>query len=252
MSVSLMLAAIAMPAGAPARSVKIRVMSGGAPKEVFALLTPQFEKQTGHKVHFTYAVITELRKKLAAGEKTDVIVMPAPAIDGYMKEGKTRPESRATFGIVRLSMVVKQGAALPDISTPEKFRQVLLNARSVVLATPGATPSGTHMAKVIEQLGIADATAKKVIHRPALDGGVQTVAGGEADLGIYPTSEVVNINGVTVAGPLPQELQLDTLYGAAVVADSAVVVPAAAFVKYLADPANRKVWKAGGFDPTAD
>ena len=41
----------------------IHVMSGGAPKEVFALLAPKFEQQTGNKLKFTYAVITELREK---------------------------------------------------------------------------------------------------------------------------------------------------------------------------------------------
>jgi ABC-type molybdate transport system substrate-binding protein len=52
----------------------IHVMSGGAPKEVFALLAPKFEQQTGNKVKFTYAVITELREKLRAGATADVLV----------------------------------------------------------------------------------------------------------------------------------------------------------------------------------
>ena len=73
----------------------------------------------------------------------------------------------------------------------------MLAARSVVHATPGKTPSGTHMGKVMEQLGIADAMEKKVIHRPALEGGVQLVAEGQAEIGIYPASEVANIKGLS-------------------------------------------------------
>ena len=61
------------------------------------------------------------------------------------------------------AVVVKAGAARPDISSAEKFRDAMLAARSVVHATPGQTPSGTHMGKVMEQLGIADAMAKKVL-----------------------------------------------------------------------------------------
>ena len=132
----------------------------GAPKEVFALLTPKFEKQTGNKVKFTYAVITALREKLAAGEKADVLVLPVPVLDGLAKEDKVRADARATFGIVGISVVVKEGAPKPDISTKEKFKEAMLAAHSVVHATPGKTPSGTHMGKVIEQLGIADAMAK--------------------------------------------------------------------------------------------
>jgi molybdate transport system substrate-binding protein len=227
----------------------ILVMSGGAPKEVFALLTPKFERQTGNEVEFTYAVITALREKLAAGEKADVLVMPVPVLDGLAKDGKVRADSRTTFGIVGISVVVKDGAARPDISSKEKFRAAMLAARSVVHATPGQTPSGTHLGKVMEQLGIAEAMAKKVIDKPALDGGVQLVAGGEADIGIYPTSEVASINGLTIVGPLPVGIDFNIVYGGAATADSAAPDAAAAFVKFMAAPENRSAWKDAGFDP---
>lgn len=230
-------------------ATEIHVMSGGAPQEVFALLTPKFEQQTGNKVKFTYAVITALREKLAAGEKADVLVMPVPLLDGFAKDGKLRADSRATFGIVGISVVVKEGAARPDISTKDKFRAAMLAARSVVHATPGKTPSGTHMGKVLEQLGIADAMAKKVIHKPALDGGVQLVAAGEADIGIYPASEVAHVKGLTIVGPLPAGIDLNIVYGGAALADSAVPDAAAAFVKFMAAPENRAAWKDAGFAP---
>src|SRR5438105_1178976 len=124
---------------------EIRVMSGGAPKEVFAQLAPKFEQQTGNKVLFIYDVLTALREKVAAGEKVDVLVMPVPMLAGYAKDGKLRANSQATFGTVGTNVVVKEGAPRPDISTKEKFREAMLAARSVVHATPGKTPSGTHM-----------------------------------------------------------------------------------------------------------
>jgi molybdate transport system substrate-binding protein len=233
----------------PASTVEILVMSGGAPKEVFALLTPKFEQQTGHKVKFTYAVITALREKLAAGEKADVLVMPVPVLDSYAKDGKLRAGSRATFAIVGIRVVVKEGAVLPDISTKEKFRSAMLAARSVVHATPGKTPSGTHMGKVMEQLGIADAMAKTVIHKPALDGGVELVANGDAEIGIYPASEVAGIKGLRIVGPLPPGIDLDIVYGGAATADSVAGETAAAFVKFMAAAEYRSVWKEAGFDP---
>jgi molybdate transport system substrate-binding protein len=235
----------------PASAETIHVMSGGAPKEVFALLTPKFAQQTGNQVRFTYAVITALREKLAAGEKADVLVLPAPVLDALAKDGKVRADSRATFGTVGISVVTKQGARPPDISSKESFRDAMLAARSVVHATPGQTPSGTHMGKVMEQLGIADAMAGKVIHKPALDGGVQLVAAGEADIGIYPASEVAGVDGLTVIGSLPPGLDLDIVYGAAVSADSAAPDAAAAFVRFMAAAENRSVWKQAGFAPPA-
>lgn len=163
-----------------------------------------------------------------------------------------RADSRATFGTVGISVVVKEGAPRPDISSKEKFREAMLAARSVVHATPGKTPSGTHMGKVIEQLGIAEAMAKKVILKPALDGGVQLVVAGQADIGIYPASEVASVKGLTIVGPLPAGIDFEIVYGAAATADSAAPDAAVAFVKFMAAPENRSVWKEAGFEPPAN
>jgi molybdate transport system substrate-binding protein len=229
----------------PVLATEIHVMSGEAPKEVFALLTPRFEQQTGNKVKFTYAVITALREKVAAGEKADVLVMPVQVLDGLEKEGKVRADSRATFGIVGTSVIVKEGAPRPDISSKDKFRAAMLAARSVVHATPGKTPSGNHMGKVMEQLGITEAMKKKVIY----DGGAQLVAAGQAEIGIYPTSEVAHVKGLTIVGMLPAGIDFNTVYGGAAVADSGAPDTAAAFVKFMAAPENRGAWKDAGFDP---
>jgi len=72
-------------------AAEIHVMSGGAPKEVFALLAPKFEQQTGNKVKFTYAVITELSEKLGAGATADVLVLPTPVLDSLAKDARCAP-----------------------------------------------------------------------------------------------------------------------------------------------------------------
>src|SRR5690349_22802107 len=234
-----------------ASNTTLHVMSGGAPKEVFALLTPQFEQRTGHQVRFTYAVITALRDRIAAGERTDVLVLPAPVLDALAKEGKVRADARAVFGTVGIIVVTRRGVRPPDISTKEKFRDAMLAARAVVHATPGQTPSGTHMGKVMADLGIAGEIAKKVIHKPALDGGVQLVVAGEADIGMYPASEVAGVDGLTVVGSLPPRLDLAIVFGAAVSADSVLADAAAAFVQFMAAAENRAVWKNAGFAPPA-
>ncbi len=229
--------------------VEIHLMSGYAPKEVFVRLAPQFEKKTGDKPILHYAVLSVIRDKLTAGERPDIIVMPVPLIEGYVTQGLARADARATLGIVGTGVVIKQGAKVPDISSRDAFRQALLDARSVTHAPPAATPSGAYCAKMLEQLGIADVMAKKVIHKPALEGGLAAVASGEAEFGIFPKSEIVNVDGLQLVGLLPQGVQFNNVYGAAVVVGSKAAEPAAAFVRFLADPANRPVWTNAGFDP---
>jgi molybdate transport system substrate-binding protein len=229
---------------------EIRVMSGGAPKELFAHLTPKFEQQTGHKVQFNYVLIPALREKVAAGEKTDVLVMPVSALKDFAKDGKVRADTLAPFGTVSISVIVKEGAAKPDISTVDKFREAMLAARSVVHATPGKTPSGIHMGKVLDQLGITDAIAKKVVHKPALEGGAELVANGQAEIGIYPASEVVEVKGVTIVGPLPKGIDLTILYGGAAMTGTSQA--ATDFVKFMSAPENRAAWRHAGFEPPGD
>jgi len=246
-----LLATLASSLGSAALAADIHVMSGGAPKEVLAVLTPVFEKQTGHKVQFTFAVISAMQQKLAAGERPDMMLMPVPAIDKLVQARTFRSEGRATLGTVKVGMIVRQGAPVPDISTLEKFKQVMLGAKSVVQANPAATPSGAHLAKVWEQLGIADAMKPKTTFSNALDGGVSAITKGEAEIGLYPLSEVIAEKGVTVVGLIPDAVQLNTVYGAAVLVANTSPEPAAAFIRFLADPANAKYWKDAGFEPAA-
>jgi len=227
----------------------LRIFSGGAPQEIFKQLTPQFERQSGHKVDFVFAVMSALREKVAVGETADVLVMPTNILDGYEKDGIVRSQGRAVLGLVAINAVVREGAPKPDLSTPDKVRQVILKARAITHATPGETPSGTHMGKLIETLGIEEAMKGKFIHRSALRGGVELVASGEAEIGFYPKSEVINVAGLSLAGPLPGPIQLTTIYGAAVTAKSEAPEAGGAFIAFMTDPQHRAVWTSGGFDP---
>jgi len=106
------------------------------------------------------------------------------------------------------------------------------------------------MAKVIEQLGIADAVKNKVVYRAALNGGVDLVADGVADIGIYPASEVANAKGITLVGALRAHCSSNVVYGAASLRTMRRPRPRrASSPKFLADPANRNRWKKAGFDP---
>jgi molybdate transport system substrate-binding protein len=234
-----------------ARVATIQVMSGGAPKEVLAVLTPQFEKETGHKVHVTYIVISAMQEKLSAGERPDMVLMPVPAIQARVKEGLFRADAWAALGVVSVGLIVREDAAAPPIGTLDEFKRTMIAAKSIVHANPGATPSGAHFAKVWERLGMTGALTPKLMFRNALDGGVAAIANGEAEIGLYPLSEVIHEKGVQVVGLIPDEVQLNTNYGAAVLSANAAPEAAAAFVKFLASPANAKHWKYGGFTPAA-
>jgi len=229
----------------------ITSIAGGAPKPVFDRLGPLFESRSGHRLNALYDTMSGIAARVAAREALDVLVMPVPLIDAYVRDGTVLAAGRAALANISLAVGVRAGGPVPDVSTPETLRAALLAARAVVHAPPSATPSGAHSDKIIRQLGLADALAGRTIHRAGLAGGVAMIASGEAEMGIFPNSEIVNVAGVARAGALPAALQMTNVYGAGVTAASPVAGPAAAFISFLIEPESRKVWTACGFDPPA-
>jgi molybdate transport system substrate-binding protein len=224
-------------------------IAGGAPKPVFDRLGPKFEARTGVRLNALYDTMSGIAARVTAREALDVLVMPVPLIDAYVKDGTVLASGRATLANIGLGVGVKTGAPMPDISTLDALRRALVSALTVVHAPPTATPSGAQSDKVIKRLGIAEIMAGRVVHKAGLAGGVAMIANGEADLGIFPKSEMVNVDGVTLLGSLPGDLQLHIVYGAGVTAGSPVTEEAAAFIQFLIEPESRAVWNACGFEP---
>jgi molybdate transport system substrate-binding protein len=228
--------------------VTITSIAGGAPKPVFDKLAPVFERRSGHRLNALYDTMSGIQGRLLKHEALDVLLMPVSMLDAYVKEGTVLAAGRATLAIIGLGVGVKAGAKIPDISTPEALRQALGAARAVVHAPPTATPSGAQSDKVIRELGLADKMAGRIIHKAGLAGGVAAIARGEAEFGIFPKSEIVAFDGVSLVGSLPRSLQLNIVYGAGITAASPVAGPAAEFIQFLIEPDSRAVWTACGFD----
>lgn len=227
----------------------ITSIAGGAPKPVFDRLGPLFGRRAGYRLNTLYDTMSGIAGRVAAHEALDVLVMPVPLIEAYVRDGTVLPAGRAALANIGLAVGVKAGAKIPDISTPDKLRAALLAARTVVHAPPTATPSGAQSDKIIKELGLREALAGRVVHKAGLAGGLAMIASGEAELGIFPKSEIVNAAGVASAGSPPAALQLNIVYGAGITAASKVAGPAAEFIKFLIEPGSRKVWLACGFDP---
>lgn len=229
--------------------VTITSIAGGAPKPVFDKLGPLFESRSGHRLNALYDTMSGISTRVAAHEALDVLVMPMPLIDAYVRGGTVLTAGRAALANIGLAVGVREGAPTPDVSTPETLRAALRAARTVVHPPPGATPSGAQSDKIIKQLGLAAALAGRVIHKAGIAGGVAMIASGEAEIGIFPKSEIVTATCVALAGVVPPSLQMTTVYGVGVTTASPVAGPAAEFIRFLIEPESRKVWTSCGFDP---
>jgi molybdate transport system substrate-binding protein len=231
-----------------AESAEVRVFSGAAPQSVLRDLATEFERATGHRADFTFRLVTEIQQKLAAGEKADLIMLPVPLLAATEKTIPLRTEGRIALARMAAGVIVRDGTALPDISTAEALRKVLLDARTIAWDDPN-TPLGNHFNRMATQLGIADEVRPKVIAKAPIHGGAELVAKGEADVGLFLVSEVQALKGIKLVGVLPSPLQFNIVYGTAVPTYNTEPEAALAFVKFISDPSKAERWRAGGFEP---
>lgn len=227
-------------------AAEIKVLSAGATKPALAPLVETYAKQASDKVDVSYGTMGLLQEKLAAGERADVIVATVEVMADLEKQGKIVTGSRVPLGDIGVGVAVREGAPIPDISTPDAFKQTLLKAKSIVYVDPTKGTSGKHVAGVLQRLGIAEAVKSKTILR---EGGyaVEAVAKGDAEIGIQQTSEILPVKGVKLVGQLPGDLQKVTTYSAAIMSDAASPKPAQAFIRYLTGKEGRAVFVSKGF-----
>jgi molybdate transport system substrate-binding protein len=163
------------------------------------------------------------------------------------KAGALLAGSRLPLSRVGIGVMVRDGAPLPDIATPEAFRNTLLAARSIVHGDP-ATPnqSGVVTMRIFDNAGVREAIRAK--SRPAaLADGFAMVAKGEVELALFNLVELPP--GVRLVGPVPAPWQEYTSYETAVLAKGAAPAESRAFIDLLTSAQSRQTWEAASLEP---
>jgi molybdate transport system substrate-binding protein len=234
------------------QAAEIKVVSGGAFKQVLNALAAQYRKDTGNTLAISYRTVGQHLDLIRAGKEAfDVAVLTPAAIDGLIKDGKVMPGTRTDLAKTDIGVAVRAGAPLPDISSVEAFKRALLAAKSVAYIDPKAGgSSGIYVGGLLERLGIAaQVNAKAVlVHGGAV---ADHVADGEAELGIHQISEILPVKGVTLVGPLPADIQNFTVYAAGIGSAGEDVAAARAVVEFLAGPEAMSIIKSKGMTPMA-
>ena len=237
-------------ASAAGSAVRLKVLSAGAVKYVATDFAPRFTRDTGDQVEFTFGTIGGVRKRLENGETADIVMGTAPAIAQMEQSGVLVAGSCTDLGRTLTGLCVRADAPMPDISTPDRFKQTLLKARSIAYTNPQAGgTSGIFLVGLLERLGIAEAVGKKALLCINGDEVVDKVSAGDAEIGSTFLSEIVPMKAVKAVGPLPQPIQNATAYAAGIMTGSSNREAAERFIAMLTAPAQRDAWLSLGFEP---
>lgn len=245
----LLSAGLWLAGNASAAAAEIKVLTGGAFKQVVLAVVPAFEQQSGHKVIVDNDTAGALKKRIEGGETFDVAVITPGVINDLTTAGKVADGSRVNLARVGVGVMVKEGAPKPDVSTVEAFKEALLKAKTVAYIDPASGgSSGIYLDKLFERLGVADQVRAKAKLKK---GGyvADLLVNGEAELGLHQISEIMPVKGVTLVAPLPREIQNYTTYAAGLSAASSNKDAAQALIKALTSPAAAAVLKEKGMEP---
>ena len=238
--------AVVMVLGGVADGAELRIFGSRVTKMVIAEIGPQFEQATGYKPVVVTDVAAVMKRRIEQGEAFDLAVLVDFQTDDLIKAGKLVAATRVDVMKAGIGVAVRRGAPKPDIGTIDAFKQTLLAAKSLTYLKEGA--STRHLARVFDQLGIAEALRPKTT-QPMTESVSEMVADGEVELGIIVIPNILSVPGADLVGPLPPELQSYIVFTAAVSAQSANQQAAKALIKLLTSPSTVDVIRTKGMEP---
>ena len=224
----------------------LKLLSSMAAREVLAELAAAFAATTGRPVDTEAAGGVDVAKRVAAGEAVDVVVLSGQAIDNLIASGHLVAGSRVDLVTSGVAIAVRAGAKVPALADEAAVKAAVLAARSLGYSTG---PSGVYLEKLFAAWGILEQIrARIVVPPPGVPVG-SLVASGAAELGFQQLSELLNVPGIQVAGPLPPEIQTMTTFSGGIAANAAEPALARALLDYLASPATAPIKERCGMHP---
>jgi molybdate transport system substrate-binding protein len=250
------LAALLLASAASAADVQVMISAGFY--RVYSDLAPAFERASGHHLATTRGPSMgdspeAIPTRLARGETADVVILDGGALDDLARQGFVRAASKVDLARSLIGMVVREGAAKPDIGSVDALRGALLAAKSIAYSDSG---SGTYLSTTLfPKLGIADQIAgktRKVRGPPSGEPVAAVVARGEAEIGFQQVAELIHVPGVTFVSTIPAEVQPATFFAGALTKTAREPDAAGALIRFLASPEAASTISKAGLTPLSD
>ncbi len=221
-----------------------------ATRQVLAELVAEFELQSGCVVSMESVGGVDAAKRVDAGEVFDVVVLASDAIDKLISAGRIHADSKVDLVRSGVAVAVRAGASLPDIGSEDAVRHAVRAARSISYSTG---PSGVALSRLFERWGIADEIQGRIVQAPPGVPVGALVARGEVELGFQQLSELMHVEGIAVAGNLPQAIQIITTFsagmGTSLVARSPRAETVHAMLEFMSSPQASGAKQRHGMEP---
>jgi molybdate transport system substrate-binding protein len=208
-------------------------LSSMATGRLLAELSRSFEQIARQNVELESVGGVDAARMVRDGKAIDVIVLASNVMGQLENEGWIVSGTRSDIARSGVAIAVRSGLPHPAIASEEDVKQAVLGAAKICYSTG---PSGDHLKRLFERWNIAKLIADRTVEaKPGIPVG-RLVARGDADLGFQQLSELLDVDGIDIVGPLPPDIQTITVFTAGVSTRSAHPDGARAFVAYLISP----------------
>jgi molybdate transport system substrate-binding protein len=226
--------------------VVIHGISSMATRQVLADLVQAFEAQTGHQVVIESVGGVDAAKRVQAGEVFDMVLLAADAIDKLQAAGCVQAGSKVDWVRSGVAVAVRAGAPVPNIATEAALKAAVVAARSISYSTG---PSGVALARLFERWGVAAELQARVVTPPPGVPVGSLVARGDVELGFQQLSELINLEGIQILGPLPDAIQIVTTFSAGICTAATHADAAHEFLNFIHSPAAAAAKRRQGMEP---
>jgi molybdate transport system substrate-binding protein len=231
-------------------SAQLKVLISGGFAGAYEQLLPEFQRMSGIKVTTGSGASQgsgpqTIAAQLSRGVAADVVILSREGLNELIAANRIATGTDVNLARVPLGVAVRAGAAKPDVSSVDSFKQALLKAKTI--AIPGSTGGIWLTTDVFPRLGIAGKINVK--STPRGTGATGMVAAGEADIAVLPVSEILHAAGVDFVGKIPPEIQLAQVFSAAVVAGSREIEAPKRLIEFLASARASETIRKSGMEP---
>ena len=227
----------------------LNILSGGAAQGLVGSLADKFKELTGLSIAGDFGAVGAMASKLREGAPADILVLTATLIADLVREGRVDGASVADVGRVETAVAVRAGDAAISVHDAASLRQALLNADAIFVPDIKASTAGIHIAKVLQQLGIAEEVADRLRIYPNGATAMRHLAesGARKPIGATQATEILATKGVKLSGALPKGCDLASVYTAAVTAKAVHAREAQVLIDLLTNAGQSALRERAGF-----